>query len=329
MPISFQTPWCTSALTWFARAAFRSSGASPKLRRVQPANSSGAIDANAGEGQPLPSPSTSGHPAREVAAQVVRRVGHQHEVREVRRRQRCRSCANRIIGPDVAVDDQERLRPEQRQRVQDAAAGLERLRALLAVLDLAGRTASPSPSAARIWSPSQERLTTTSLNPARDQCPQVMHDQRLAADLQQRFRALESSADACARPGPQPGSWLSRAREPAMAPSAGAMCSSSSAPSGSSSPCRWQTSLHITERARNVRQIAGFAVAMPQPREDADALEVTLHAHQVEPAQELRVVGTGGTPESTRRSRKRSAHARTALGPGHVAVPQQRDQVVA
>ena len=134
--MSFQTPWCTSALTWFALAAFRSSGASPKLRSVQPANSSGAIDADSRKGQPFPVPvDETTIQAREVAVRMLRWVGHQHEVREVRRRQAMPELRERIVGPDVAVDDQERFQPEQGQRVQDAAGGPERLRALLAVVD--------------------------------------------------------------------------------------------------------------------------------------------------------------------------------------------------
>src|SRR5688572_15562338 len=96
--------------------------------------------------------------------------------------------------------------------------------------------------------------------------------------------------DACARPGRQPGSWLSRTsrtrdgaeRRRNVLVEQGAELFELAMPLADVSD--------IAERARNFRQIPGFAVAMPQSREDADGLEVALHAHQVEPAQELRVV---------------------------------------
>ncbi len=61
---------------------------------------------------------------------------------------------------------------------------------------------------------------------------------------------------------------------------------------------------HVVERARQVGQVAGLAVAVPQAAEDAEHLEVPLHADEVEPAQELRVARAG------RRRRARCSRAR-------------------
>ena len=64
---------------------------------------------------------------------MVLRILDQHEVRERIRRRRQRT--QRKVGPDVAVHDQEWRVAEQRQRGEQAAAGAERLGALLAVTD--------------------------------------------------------------------------------------------------------------------------------------------------------------------------------------------------
>src|SRR5213075_948684 len=44
---------------------------------------------------------------------------------------------------------------------------------------------------------------------------------------------------------------------------------------------------HIFERERQVLQISVLAIAIPEPREDAEHLDVPLHADEIEPAQEL------------------------------------------
>src|SRR4029079_1821491 len=44
---------------------------------------------------------------------------------------------------------------------------------------------------------------------------------------------------------------------------------------------------HVLEHQRQVTEIAGLAVAVPQAAEDAEHLDVSLHADHVEPAQEL------------------------------------------
>jgi len=86
----------------------------------------------------------------------------------------------------------------------------------------------------------------------------------------------------------------------------------------------------VLERARHVRQVAGLAVTVPQAREDAARLEVALHSHQVEPAQELLLVRTHRKPCRVRPAAEIERPADDAvLRPGDVAVPQQRDQVVA
>ena len=68
---------------------------------------------------------------------------------------------------------------------------------------------------------------------------------------------------------------------------------------------------------------------MAQPRKDAADLEVALHAHEVEPAQELRVVAPGVEPRGRARAPITAAPTLDALlRPGDVAVAQQRDEVV-
>src|SRR5689334_18273311 len=68
----------------------------------------------------------------EIAARVVRGVRHEDERRLVRALDEHAKVEVRV---HVRVHEQERLVPEQRQRVHDAAAGLERRLALFAVLD--------------------------------------------------------------------------------------------------------------------------------------------------------------------------------------------------
>src|SRR5262245_11047583 len=51
---------------------------------------------------------------------------------------------------------------------------------------------------------------------------------------------------------------------------------------------------NISKRARDVVQIAGLPVPMPQTRKNPDRLQMSLHAHEVEPAQELRVARSDG-----------------------------------
>ncbi len=110
---------------------------------------------------------------------------------------------------------------------------------------------------------------------------------------------------------------------------AGSTRSATNAPSDANS--RWfaQAADDVAERARHVRQVAGLAVAVPQPREDAARLQVPLDAHQVEPAQELRIVGTGRYAGRLRRGAEfeRPAH-HVGRWPGDVAVAQQRHEVV-
>ena len=46
----------------------------------------------------------------------------------------------------------------------------------------------------------------------------------------------------------------------------------------------------VLQRAWNVGQVAGLAVPVAESRENTADLEVALHTHEVEPAQELRFV---------------------------------------
>src|SRR5688572_12874103 len=68
---------------------------------------------------------------------------------------------------------------------------------------------------------------------------------------------------------------------------------------------------------------------MPQARKDADRLEMTLHAHQVEPAQELILVRTDLDTLALRGGAKLQGPPANALHrPRDVAITQQRDEVV-
>ena len=87
---------------------------------------------DAGIGQPFtlgddPSPGVEG----EIPVPMMLGVGDQHQVRERSRGQLERF--QRKVAPDIAIDQQEGVGPEHVQGPVDAAAGLERHRAFLAV----------------------------------------------------------------------------------------------------------------------------------------------------------------------------------------------------
>jgi hypothetical protein len=54
--------------------------------------------------------------------------------------------------------------------------------------------------------------------------------------------------------------------------------------------------IYIGEETRHVAQVARFAVAVADAGEDADHLQVALHAHQVAGALEVFEVGCTGMP---------------------------------
>ena len=85
----------------------------------------------------------------------------------------------------------------------------------------------------------------------------------------------------------------------------------------------------VTERTWHVRQVAWLAVAVPEPGEDAAGLQVPLHSHEVKPAQELAVVRADGhSARCGAATEVESPAADTLRRPGHVAVPEQRHEVV-
>src|SRR5262245_27236084 len=67
-------------------------------------------------------------------------IWHQHEMRDVRRRESRYLCRQIVVGPDVAAHDDECVGAEQRQRAMNATAGLERDFALVAVLEAHAET---------------------------------------------------------------------------------------------------------------------------------------------------------------------------------------------
>jgi hypothetical protein len=80
----------------------------------------------------------------EVAVRVLRRVCHHHQVRH---RARARGQAREVVvGPHIAVDADERGVAEHAQRVQHAAAGLQRLGAFVRVV----QAQSPARAVARV-----------------------------------------------------------------------------------------------------------------------------------------------------------------------------------
>src|SRR5262245_54805012 len=86
---------------------------------------------------------------------------------------------------------------------------------------------------------------------------------------------------------------------------------------------------HVVQRARNVVQVTRLAIAVPQAREDADRLEMALHAHQVEPAQELALARTDlDACRPGRRTKLQGPCAHSLRWPRDIAVTQQRNEIV-
>ena len=135
---------------------------------------------------------------REIAGRMVPRIVDQHQVRE--RAWRRLERAQRKVRPDVAVQDQERLLAEQRQRRIDAAAGAERFRSFRAVAD---RDAARRAVAERLADPVAEpgQVDHDFANAEIDERGEVVLDEAVAADLEQRFRQfLGQRAHALAAP---------------------------------------------------------------------------------------------------------------------------------
>ena len=82
------------------------------------------------------------------------------------------------------------------------------------------------------------------------------------------------------------------------------------------------------ERERQVVEIARLAVAVPQPREDPRDLQVALHAGEVEPAEKLRSADVDETARDGAVVVGTDPAGDPILGPAHVDVAQQADEVV-
>ena len=186
---------------------------------------------------------------REVAPRMLRRIGDQHEGCErviVERRQ----LREVVVGPDIAVDHEEGCRPEHRQGAEDAATGLERDRALVAV----AQTQAEARAVAERGRDrrAQPREVDDHLGDAgarqRDEVPL---DERPAADLEQGLRqpvgegphALPAAGGEDHRPhrAGHRRSTAARARRLAAA-RRGAASRASQAPSSASSGRRAQAS---------------------------------------------------------------------------------------
>ncbi len=89
---------------------------------------------------------------------------------------------------------------------------------------------------------------------------------------------------------------------------------------------------HVVERQRQIAQVARLAVPVPEAREDAEHLDVPLHADEIEPAQELRAALL---PARVRRATAAASDSRApssstrSRGQRDVTILQQRDEVVA
>src|SRR5689334_14454730 len=87
---------------------------------------------------------------------------------------------------------------------------------------------------------------------------------------------------------------------------------------------------HVVERERQVVEISRLAVAIPEPREDPEHLEMPLHADEIEPAQKLAGAAAAG-PAALQQLGAIAAHPllHARAWPGDVAILQQRNEVVA
>ena len=86
-------------------------------------------------------------PQHEIALRVVGGIGHQNQMREVRVQFALREAREIEVAVQIAIDHQERICAQQRQRVRDAARGFQGL-ALGRVVD--ARTQQPiTPAAER------------------------------------------------------------------------------------------------------------------------------------------------------------------------------------
>ena len=222
---------------------------------------------------------------REVAVRVLRRVVDQHQVRIAGGL--ARQAREVVIGPDVAVDRDERSSsPQQRQRMPHAAAGFQRRRRLRTNSAGAGPSARHRRAPAGTASASQLVLTTTSRTPMRGQLFQVPGDQRLAAGDEQRLGRGVRSVAACARRGRRRGSVPSCAAQRAR--SAGRTWRSSDRDQRREFRIARQHAIEVGEETRHVRRYFGLSSRWCRRAKMPMHLQVALHADPVGVAAEAR-----------------------------------------
>src|SRR5450631_4144068 len=85
----------------------------------------------------------------------------------------------------------------------------------------------------------------------------------------------------------------------------------------------------IVERARQIKQVAGLAVAMPEARKYAEHLQMPLHADEIKVAQELSRGSEADPPSCEHRAIACDPACDARTRPSDVAVLQERYQVIA
>src|SRR5579872_623777 len=118
----------------------------------------------------------------EVAVRMLWRVGYQQQLRP--RARRDREPGEIKVGEHVRIDDQEGAWSEPGQCAKDAATGLERLRAFLAVADRQAEAAAVAERGANLLT-EPGKIDDHLAHPGMREPFEVMHDQRLAAGHQQ------------------------------------------------------------------------------------------------------------------------------------------------
>ncbi|KZC36830.1 UNVERIFIED_ORG: hypothetical protein RHOFW104R5_25530 [Rhodanobacter sp. FW104-R5] len=135
----------------------------------------------------------------EIAAGMVCGVVHHQQVRQAGRL----GGQGGIVGvaPHVAADHQERLRSQQRQRVEHAAAGFQRQRPLVGVADAQAPARAVAQRVGKLFG-EVRGVDHHVVHAGRGQLFQVPRDQRLAPHRQQRLRrAVGQRAHAFAQAG--------------------------------------------------------------------------------------------------------------------------------
>ncbi|CAM5512045.1 hypothetical protein RLIN73S_00388 [Rhodanobacter lindaniclasticus] len=136
---------------------------------------------------------------REVALRVMWRVVHHQQVRTPRG---FGGQGGEVgVAPDVAADGENGLRPQQRQGVEQAAAGFQRLRAFVHVADAQAPARAIAQDAGKLLG-EMRGVDRHVVHADRGELLQMPDDQRLAAHAQQRLgRAVGQRAHALAAAG--------------------------------------------------------------------------------------------------------------------------------